>query len=259
MAEGNKLGARGTPSFFVNGKPLVGAQPFEAFKAKIEEEIKNADALAKKGVPVSKIYDEIMKTAKTEVAAAPAGGGGEPDANKIYKVEAGNAPSVGPSNAPVQIIEFSDFQCPFCSRVVPTIQQIKNEYKGKVRIAFRNYPLPFHKDAGPAAEAAMAANEQGKFWEMHDKLFENQKALDRPSLEKYAGEIGLDVGKFKAALDEGKYKSAIQADMKYADGLGTGGFGTPTFFINGKKVAGAMPFDSFKSIIDEELKKKGAK
>ncbi len=258
LADGNKLGARGTPSFFVNGKPLVGAQPFEAFKTKIEEEIKNADALVKKGVPLNKVYDEIMKTAKTEVAAGPAAppGGGEPDANKIYKVEAGNAPSFGPSNAPVQIIEFSDFECPFCSRVVPTLKQIKDEYKGKVRIAFRQYPLPFHKNAGPAAEASLAAHEQGKFWEMHDKMFENAKALDRASLDKYAGEVGLDMGKFKAAMDEGKFKSAVATDQKYADSLGTGGFGTPTFFINGKKIAGAMPFDSFKSIIDEELKKK---
>ena len=102
----------------------------------------------------------------------------------------------------------------------------------------------------------LAAHEQGKFWEMHDKMFENAKALDRASLDKYAGEVGLDMGKFKAAMDEGKFKSAVATDQKYADSLGTGGFGTPTFFINGKKIAGAMPFDSFKSIIDEELKKK---
>jgi protein-disulfide isomerase len=125
-----------------------------------------------------------------------------------------------------------------------------------VRFTFRNYPLPFHDHAQAAAEAAMAANEQGKFWEMHDKLFGNQAALNRPDLEKYAQEIGLNVDKFKADLDSGKFKTAITADVTYANSLG-GGMGTPTFFINGRKMAGAMPFDSFAQVIDEELKKKG--
>jgi protein-disulfide isomerase len=257
LAEGNKIGARGTPSFFINGKSFVGAQPFEAFKAKIDEELKNADALVKKGTSVSKVYDELMKTAKAEVpAAAPAQpAGGPPEDKTVYKVDPGNGPTVGPKTAPVTIVEFSDFQCPFCSRVVPTVKQIEEKYKGKVRLTFRNYPLPFHDKAQLAAEAAMAANEQGKFWEMHDKLFGNQQALDRPSLEKYAQEIGLNVDKFKADLDSGKLKGAVNGDVTYANSLG-GGMGTPTFFINGRKVAGAMPFDSFASIIDEELKKK---
>jgi protein-disulfide isomerase len=103
----------------------------------------------------------------------------------------------------------------------------------------------------------MAAAEQGKFWEMHDKLFGNQQALNRADLEKYAQEIGLNVEKFKSELDGGKLKSAVNADVQYANSLG-GGMGTPTFFINGRKVAGAMPFESFAQVIDEELKKKGA-
>jgi len=101
----------------------------------------------------------------------------------------------------------------------------------------------------------MAANAQGKFWQMHDKLFGNQQALDRASLEKYAGEIGLNVGKFKSDLDGGKFKQSVTSDVQYANSLG-GGMGTPTFFINGRKVSGAMPFDSFAAIIDDELKKK---
>jgi protein-disulfide isomerase len=102
----------------------------------------------------------------------------------------------GPANAKVNIVIFSDFQCPFCSRVVPTIQKIEKEYSNNVRLFFRHNPLPMHPDAPLAAEAAVAAEAQGKFWEMHDKLFANQQALKRPDLEKYAGEIGLDVGKF---------------------------------------------------------------
>jgi protein-disulfide isomerase len=260
MAEGNKIGARGTPSFFINGKPFVGAQPFESFKAKIDAEIKNADEVMKKEHVSAgdKLYAAIMKDAKTEVAAAPAAAPGAPPEDKtVYKVDAGNAPSVGPKSAPVTIVEFSDFQCPFCSRVVPTVKQIEDKYKGKVRVSFRNYPLPFHQNAQLAAEAAMAADAQGKFWEMHDKLFGNQQALDRASLEKYAGEIGLNVDKFKSDLDSGKFKAVINADKQYADSLGGGGFGTPTFFINGRKISGAMPFDSFAAVIDDELKKKG--
>jgi protein-disulfide isomerase len=258
MAEGNKIGARGTPSFFINGKPFVGAQPFDAFKGKIDEEIKNADGLIKKGVPQAKVYDEIMKTAKTEVAAAQPGAaapGAPPADTQVYKVEPGNSPSKGAKTAPVTIVMFSDFQCPFCSRVEPTVKQIEQKYQGKVRIVWKNYPLPFHQNAMPAAEAAMAANDQGKFWEMHDKLFANQQTLDRATYEKHAAEIGLNVDKFKADLDSGKYKAAINADVQYGNSLG-GGMGTPTFFINGHKVAGAMPLDSFSSIIDEELKKK---
>ena len=114
------------------------------------------------------------------------------------------------------VVAFSDFQCPFCSRAVPTMKQIEDTYKGKVRIAFKHLPLSFHQNAQIAAEASMAANEQGKFWEMHDKLFANQQQLDRPSLEKYAQELGLNMAKFKAALDSGKFKKQVQEDA--ADG-----------------------------------------
>jgi protein-disulfide isomerase len=255
LAEGNKIGARGTPSFFINGKPFVGAQPFESFKAKIEEAIKEADAKGKGNY--AHYYDDLMKSAKAEVAAAPAGGGGGEGADTtVYKVDGGNGPSVGPKTAPIQIVEFSDFQCPFCSRVVPTVKQIEEKYAGKVRITFRNYPLPFHNNAQLAAEAAMAANAQGKFWPMHDKLFGNQQALDRASLEKYAGEIGLNVSQFKSDLDGHKYQQSVSADVAYANGLPGGGMGTPTFFINGHKIPGAVPFEQFAQIIDGELKKK---
>jgi len=249
-AAGNKVGARGTPTFFINGRPLVGAQPIDAFKAKIDEEIKKADELIKKGVPKAKIYEEIQKKAVEQVAAAPMPG--QEGSGERVKVDAGNAPSKGPKNAPIQIVEFSDFECPFCGRVVSTLKQIMDAYPGKVRIAFKQYPLPFHKNAQLAAEAALAAHAQGKFWEMHDKLFENQRALDRASIEKYAQELGLNMAKFKADLDSKKYEAQVKADIAYGQTLGR--FGTPTFFINGRKVSGALPFENFKQIIDEELK-----
>jgi protein-disulfide isomerase len=257
-AAGGKIGARGTPAFFVNGKFLSGAQPYEVFKAKIDEELKNADAMIAKGTPKSKVYDALMKDAKTEVAAAPAqaqGGEKTPEQDEtVYKVAAGNAPAKGSKNAPLQVVIFSDFQCPFCKRVEPQLSQLEKEYGSKVHMTWKNYPLPFHNNAEPAAEAAMAANAQGKFWQMHDKLFENNTALDRPSLEKYAQELGLDMAKFKADLDAQKYKDQIAADTKEGQAVGVNG--TPAVFINGRKINGAYPWDTFKNIADDELAKK---
>ena len=259
-ASGNKIGARGTPAFFINGKFLSGAQPFEAFKAKIDDELKGAEALVAKGTPKAKVYDVIMKDAKSEVPAAPAGQPA-PEAEKtpdqdqtIYKVEAGDSQAKGPKNAPITMVIFSDFQCPFCARVEPTLSQIEKEYGGKVRQVWKNYPLPFHNNAEPAAEAAMAAGAQGKFWEMHDKLFANNTALDRPNLEKYAQELGLNMAKFKADLDSSKYKSVIESETKEGQAVGVNG--TPAVFINGRKISGAYPFDTFKKITDEELAKR---
>jgi protein-disulfide isomerase len=253
---GGKIGARGTPAFFINGKFLSGAQPFEMFKAKIDEELKAADALIAKGTPKAKVYEVLMKDAKNEVAAGPAQAeekGPEQD-KTVFKVDGGNGPSKGPKNAPLQVVIFSDFQCPFCSRVEPTLKQMEKEYEGKIHMTWKNYPLPFHNNAEPAAEAAMAADAQGKFWEMHDKLFTNQQSLDRPSLEKYAQDLGLNMSRFKADLDAQKYKSRIEAETKEGQGVGVNG--TPAVFINGRKINGAYPFDTFKKIADEELSKK---
>jgi len=236
QALANSVGATGTPTFFVNGRQLTGAKPFDDFKRVIDEEIVKADELLKKGTKPEKLYETLMEMA----ANAP-----KP------KIEVGSAPTKGPKSAPVTVVIFSDFQCPFCSRAVPVLKQIEDAYKDDVRIAFKHLPLAFHANAHLAAEASMAANEQGKFWEMHDKLFENQQALDRPSLEKYAQELGLDVAKFKAALDSGKYKQHVDDDAKMAAGVGA--TGTPTFYVNGEQLVGAKPFDDFKVKIDAAL------
>jgi protein-disulfide isomerase len=254
-AAGNAVGANGTPTFFINGRQLVGAQPFESFKAAIDEELARANKLLESGTKPENLYAKLMDT--LPAAAAPAAddhgddhGQAEPP---IQKVEVGKAPAKGPANAPVTIVAFSDFECPFCSRVLPALKQIEEQYKDKVRIAFKHQPLPFHANAKPAAAASMAAHEQGKFWEYHDKLFANQRALDRASLERYAEELKLDMGKFKAALDSGKYNELIEADS--AEGMRVGANGTPTFFINGRTFVGAQPFEAFKRVIDEELQK----
>ena len=252
-----QIGASGTPNFYVNGRNLVGAQPFDAFQKVIDEELKKAQELVKKGTPRSQVYAETTKNGATQKAARAAGQA-PPEDNKIYDVKIASTDAVkGDAKAPVTVTIFSDFQCPFCSRVLPTMKQIEDTYGKKVRLVFKHNPLPFHKDAPLASEATLAANEQGKFWQMHDTIFANQKALSRADLEKYAGEVGLNMGKFKAALDSGKYKTQIEADMAQAKELGASG--TPSFFINGRKLRGAQPFDSFKKLIDEELAKKGVK
>ncbi len=162
----------------------------------------------------------------------------------------------GDSNAPVIIIEFSDYECPFCGRYFQqTYPQIVKEYvdTGKVKIVFRDFPLSFHENAQKAGEAAECAGEQGKYWEMHDKLFENQQALGIVNLKQYAKELGLNTKAFDDCLDSGKMASEIQKDFE--DGQNAGVSGTPAFFINGIALTGAQPFEAFKQIIEQELNK----
>ena len=169
------------------------------------------------------------------------------------QVDAGNSPATGKENAGVTIVEFSDFQCPFCSKGADSMTEVKKKYGSKVRIAFKNFPLPMHREARPAAEAAMCVNEQStdKFWKYHDLLFKNQDKLDNANLEKFAKEVGADPAKFKACVDSGKFKEVVAKDIAYGEKLGVRS--TPTFFVNGQLVSGALPIESFSEIIDEEL------
>jgi protein-disulfide isomerase len=251
MAAARKLGVRGTPAFFINGVFLSGAQPLERFKERIDEAMVEADAMVKKGTPKAKVYDVIMKNALAEVEKpAPA----EPAVDEApRKVEVGDAPSRGPTDAAVTLVVFSDFQCPFCSRLEASLAEVEKSYPGKLRIVWKNFPLSFHARAKPSAEAAMAAHEQGKFWAMQAKLFENQSALDEGDLERYAGEIGLDMKRFKEAMASHKFAAAIEADMKQGASLGVEG--TPATFVNGRLVVGAQPPAEFKAQVDAELAK----
>ena len=256
QALASKLGARGTPAFFINGRNLRGAQPLTAFTALIDEELVKAKALVKKGTPRAKVYAETIKNGETGPKAAPAKAA--PDANKVYDIPVPKkAPRKGAAKAKVVIQEFSDFQCPFCSRVNPTVAQVMKEYGDKVQIIWRDYPLPFHKDAQPAAQAAREVFEQKgdkAFWAYHDLLFANQKALNRANLEKFAEQVGgINMKAFKAALDSGKHKAAVDADMAVVTKAGAR-IGTPSFFINGKLLQGAQPYAAFKVAIDEALK-----
>lgn len=165
--------------------------------------------------------------------------------------EADNPVLHGPAEAPVTIVAFSDYQCPYCARAEATIEQIGDKYGEKVRIVFRDYPLPSHSLAQKAHEAAGCAHEQGKFKAMHDKLFENQRALQVENLHRYASEVGLDVEQFKACLESDKRADEVQADFQAGSRAGVSG--TPAFFVNGRFVNGAVPLEDFVEIIDEEL------
>jgi protein-disulfide isomerase len=164
-------------------------------------------------------------------------------------------PSRGPANAPVTIVEFSDFQCPFCSRLIPTMKQVEEKYGDKVRVVFRQYPLPFHQNAQKAAEASLCAADQGKFWELHDAMFANQQALAVEQLKAKATELGLNADQFNSCLDSGKHAEVIQADMK--EGAAAGVNGTPAMFINGRFISGAVPLEQITAVIDDELRRKG--
>jgi protein-disulfide isomerase len=160
-------------------------------------------------------------------------------------------PSKGDSSAPITIVEFSDYQCPFCGRAEPTVKEVFDQYKGKVRLVYREYPLSIHDHAQKASEAALCADDQGKYWEMHEKLFANQTALTIENLKSYAKALSLDTAKFDKCLDGGDKAKSIQASLKAGEDVGVSG--TPAFFINGRPLFGAVPAERFKEIIDAEL------
>jgi protein-disulfide isomerase/serine/threonine protein kinase len=237
--------ASGTPHFFINGRRLTGAQPYDDFKKIIDEEIIVAQKLVSSGVAPSALYDELIKHGK-EPAPLEKKSVGPPPAN---------APEKGGKSAKVVIQVFSDFQCPFCKRVNTTLAQVLGDYGDKVKVVWRHHPLAMHKDAHLAAEAAAEAFAQkgnAGFWKMHDKLFDNQSALSQADLERYAGEIGLDVVRFRNALIAGVHRASVDHDATAATGAGISG--TPAFVINGYFISGAQSYAKFKKVIDRALK-----
>jgi len=266
MQLASRVGARGTPHFFINGRRLAGAQPVEEFKSIIDEEIGRAEQMLEAGVDRAAIYATFMDGAQSEQGQEKQPAGREaaqkqrrpqPDPDAVYRVPVSDEPTKGPDNALVTIVEFSDFECPFCSRVGGTLQQIEERYGNDVRIMWMNNPLPFHDNAKPAAIAALEVYQQGgdeKFWQYHDILFENQQGLTRENLEQWAQEIGgINMAQFRQALDTNEHEETINEQQQLARSLGA--TGTPAFFINGRNLRGAQPLPAFTSVIDEELAK----
>ncbi len=265
-----RLGANGTPTMFVNGRKVVGAVPFEQLRAVVEEELRKAEALVASGVAPRDVYAKLQERGATSTvylpgAAAPRpaaqGNEGPPPlpATSAARVPLRkDDPVRGPADAKVTIAVFSDFQCPFCARLQPTLRQIEQAFPGAVRISWKHLPLPptMHPQARPAAEAAEAAREQGKFWEMHDRLFAAQRSLSPELYRATARELGLDAARFDAALASHAGAVRIDEDLRLAASVAANA--TPTLFVNCRRVEGAYPFESLKPLIEEELRKADA-
>jgi len=201
--------------------------------------------------------NESQKVAAA-AAAAPAAAARpsshkRPDPKKVYDIKLGDAPIRGSESAEITIVEWADFQCPFCVRVNPTLEQIGKEYGDKVRFVFKHLPLSMHSKARAAHQSAEAAHRQGKFWEMHDRIFASPKDLSPETYLRYAGEIGLDIDEYNSDLVSSSVRKVVDDDLATARELGVSG--TPSFFINGRFLSGAQPYGSFARVIDEELAK----
>jgi len=221
LAEARALGVTGTPALYVNGRRAMGVPPEAQLTSLVRSLASGGDGSDSANVPA----DTFDLTA---------------------------SPVRGDAEAAVTIVEFSDFQCSYCARATATMNRLLAQYKGRVRWVFKHYPLDSHEDAPLAHRASLAAHQQGKFWEMHDAIFANQRAMKRDDLVKHATALGLDLRRFTAALDGDGFKSVLDRD--FAEGEKLGIDGTPTFFVNGQRVIGAQPYEVFASAIDKALR-----
>lgn len=202
------------------------------------------------GRQVSELEDTL---AQAEAAAQQqAAAQDQPQQVKRYAVPVDDDPAIGPENAPITIIEFSDYECPYCQKWHSEVfANIRRDYQDQVRFVYRDFPLQNHTNAAPAAEAANCAHEQGAFWEFHDRLFSGAYGLSSSAYIRYASDLGLDVQAFESCVSSRKYQAEVQADFEYAANLGINS--TPTFFLNGIPLVGAQPYEFFKQVIDKEL------
>ncbi len=250
-------GAMGTPAFFINGIFLSGAQPIDRFTAIIDDQIQKAKAVVAKGTPRSEVYTRLAKEQHVPVAArAVTTTPPPPPDTTVHRVLVGGSPVRGKASALVTIVEFADYQCPFCGRVEPTLQKLGAEYGDKVRLVWKNSPLPFHHRAVPAAQLALEARAQkgdAVFFQVHDALFASQRHLEDADLLGIAAAAGLDTQRAMAAVAASKHKALIDADLGLSDELKASG--TPHFFINGRRLVGAQSIENFRALIDEELAK----
>lgn len=216
-AEGERLGVKGTPTFFINGRRLVGVQPYSVFKKVIEDELRRLKIRA---------LDPVED--RSEGAAI-----------------------VGPAEASTTLAVFSDFESPLSAKAAAMAHALRSMYPDDVRVLFKSFPLEFHEDAKLAHEAALAAGDQGKFWEMHDLLFQNQRSLGRERLMLYAGRLGLDLSRFEEALDSRRYQEVVRQDM--LDGVNRDVRGVPTFFVAGRRLDGLPSLEDLNAVVAEEL------
>jgi protein-disulfide isomerase len=237
MQLASQIGVTGTPTFFVNGRLIVGAQPYDVFKPVVEERLAAARQLVASGVRPSRVYEQTIASGLPTVVDGDDDSAGIGEA--VEAVPTTGAPARGPASAAINVVLFSDYECPFCARAESIIRSLEQAHPGAVRVVFKNMPLPIHDHAWLAAKAALAAGEQGKYWEYHDVLFVHQNALDRASLERYAADVGLEARRFARDLDDARLEARLEADVADAEALGVKG--TPTLFVNGRRIVGAQP------------------
>jgi protein-disulfide isomerase len=228
--------------FYEEHKQSFGERPIDEVKTQIREHLERRRAPEAAREYVDTLREAAQVTVLLERPRTP--------------VEA-IGPARGPADAPITIVEFSDYQCPFCRRAEPTVEEVLKRYEGKIRFVYRHFPLDrIHPQARGASEAAACADKQGKFWEYHAALFEENAQFDRPSLDALAEQLGLDTAAFASCLEEGATKQLVENDVQA--GTAAGVTGTPAFFINGIPLRGAVPASDFQRIIDQELAEAGA-
>jgi len=249
------LGVTGTPTFFVNGRPIRGSQPLPAFVAVIDQELVRAAAAVKAGVPATELYAHLIAggapTADAPLSAATVASS-ELDPTSVYAVGLGLPDhQLGPDDALVTVVVWSDFECGYCAQNMPDLERLYREHPADVRLIYRHMPLSFHPHAQLAAEAAVAAGAQGKFWAFHDHIFADRDHLDRAGLEAAARAVGLDLARFRAALDDRRYHEVVAAEAAAGTALGVSG--TPAMFINGAPLEGAVGWDALAAMFDAHL------
>jgi protein-disulfide isomerase len=232
----DELRLAAAPYYFVNGRPLVGAQPLRVFERLCDEELERARERVAAGVPRAELYERLVTGHPAEVPAiAP----GEPDPRVVYKIDVGRQDAaLGPPTDKVTIIEFADFECAACRALAAPLRGLVERGRGEVRLVFKHLPMPDHSHAALAAEAALAAHEQGRFWEFHQRLAEESGTPDRPLLDRVARAAGLDLARFAAALASGKHRARWQQDRDLAVRMHVPS--TPCLYVNGRIVAGPM-------------------
>ena len=224
-------------AFYQANKARLGDKPLDELRDRITQQLQRTRQRGRRQA----FIQELRKVAAITMNLKP----------PIVEVAIDSAPTKGSAEAPVTVVEFADYECPYCARAQATLNTIQETYKDQVRLVFKDFPLSFHPQAQKAAEAARCAGEQNKYWDYHDVLFSNTKALQVDKLKQYAADLQLDTARFDACLDSGQQAAAVRRD--FAQGSQLGVSGTPAFFINGRFISGAQQFSAFQELIDEAL------
>ncbi len=251
------LGVTGTPTSFVDGRRIEGAQPIDMFATVLADDLFKATALFRSGEPRERIYARLVKDAPIapiapeEVGAPCHAKDDAPAPDEVKAIRTDGAPMRGADDAKVSVVVFTDFQCPFCARLDGRLRELQTLYPDKVKVLYKAKPLPMHSSARLAAKAGVAAQAQGKFWALNDEMFAHQTSLDRAGLESHAAAAGLDMDRFRRDLDDPATNARVSADAQDADALGV--TGTPTLFVNGRRLVGARPMTELVGAVERAL------